>query len=121
MTETVRVECWQAGRLARRAKDGSNRSGGSPVRAADPARREQSRRALRDGGSREQRILVAPQLHLTEVTHPFLQRLAGALAYREEVGDEALAELRVHVARVLMEAARVEVYVLQFQRCDGPV
>src|SRR5262249_22218009 len=62
-----------------------------------------------------------PELLLPQVIGPLDDDLADMVAYGEEPGRERLGELRVHLPRILVEPALVDINVLELEGSDGPV
>ena len=71
--------------------------------------------------SREQRIIEAPELLPPQVVDPVDDDLADVVADGKEPGRERLGELRLHLPRVLVDPALVDVDVLELEGCDRPV
>ena len=107
--QAVRVEVRQACGLECLPEDRADRGRRAPVSSHQTHGLELPRRARLHERRGEQRIVVAPQLLLAQVGNPGIDDLAHVAADREEVGREALAELRVDFARVLKDAARRQI------------
>ena len=74
-----------------------------------------------DLGGREQRIVETPELLSPQVVDPVDDDPADVVADGEEPGRERLGEFRLHLPRILVDPALVDVDVLELEGCDRPV
>src|SRR5207248_6085943 len=104
------------------AENPPNRRGGAPGLAQHAARLEQAGVfSDLDPRRRKQRVTGAPGVDGPQLVQPVDKYLLEDLVDREEERRDGLAKFRPHFARILVNAAPLQVDVAQFQRCESPV
>lgn len=102
-------------------EDRPNRRGCAPVRPRQSRRFKLERTPRCNKCCGKRRIVIAPERHFPQVAHPFRDNLPDLFANHKGIGGVRLAEFRFHYARILVNAAFGQVYMLQFHGSDGRI
>ena len=121
LSEAVRIEVGQAGRVKRVAKNLPYRGGARPMLIGETLGFELQLGADDNLSLRKKRVVISEQLLAGEIGYPVTKDFVGIATNGEKPAREALAEFGLHVAGVLTDAALNEIDMLQFKRSNGPV
>src|SRR6266481_9420951 len=78
-------------------------------------------RAKCNAGRRKNGVVIAPQPILPEICNPVRYNPPNFIPYWEEEGRETLTELGFDLTRILMDAVRVQINVLELHRGNGAI
>src|SRR5829696_9061542 len=121
MPEAVRIEVGQPSRRAGFLEYPANRISIAPAFPAEAGGAKSSVRPKCDSCCWEQRVIRTPEQLGSQILYPTDHDLPKLFSHGEKRARERLRKFRLHLARVLENAARLDVYVLELHRRDSPV
>src|SRR5262249_16328563 len=102
MTEAVRIEGRQTSRLKGLRENFSGSIRVCPMPSGDAYRLKSTLRIAFDQRRRKQRVIVSPDMAISQFRNPILHDLLRAARYREKRGAHVFAVLGPHLAWILV-------------------
>src|SRR5208282_643469 len=113
VSEAMGVEIWQASPFKRFPEDRADRRSTAPVTPVQTCHLELASCPERNARRREQRVAISPESFGSEIRDPLCHDRPELAPHGKKESGERLAELGVHFPRVLGDAVRGCVNMLE--------